>query len=79
MGRNVTKYPNDFNSKVIMYAREEYFEGQRLADFINKQHENPKYLPGKKFPENVVSDFFFILIVYQYVNRLWFVFESGQC
>lgn len=31
------------------------YEGKKLTEIINEQHENPKYLPGIKFPENVIA------------------------
>lgn len=38
-----------------MYVYEEIFEGKKLSEVINSEHENKKYLPGVKLPENVVS------------------------
>ena len=32
---------------------EEIVDGQRLTDLINARHENPKYLPGIRLPDNV--------------------------
>ena len=37
-----------------MYMYEENFEGEKLTEVVNKKHENVKYLPGIKLPENVV-------------------------
>lgn len=34
---------------------EETVDGEKLSEIINTRHENVKYLPGKKLPENVVS------------------------
>jgi glycerol-3-phosphate dehydrogenase len=31
--------------------------GRKLTEIINQDHENLKYLPGHKLPENVVSAF----------------------
>jgi hypothetical protein len=31
------------------------FEGKKLTEIINTEHENKKYLPGVKLPENVVA------------------------
>lgn len=48
-----------------MYVYEEIINNQKLTSIINELHENIKYLPGHKLPENVVSiseeiNFFFI-------------------
>lgn len=39
-----------------MYVFEEMIEGKKLTEIINTTHENVKYLPGHKLPENVVSN-----------------------
>jgi len=38
---------------VDMYVYEEMFQGRKLHDIINETHENKKYLPGIKIPDNV--------------------------
>lgn len=38
-----------------MWVYEEMIEGKKLTEIINEIHENVKYLPGHKLPENVVS------------------------
>ncbi len=38
-----------------MYVYEEMINGKKLTEIINESHENVKYLPGQKLPENVVS------------------------
>lgn len=38
-----------------MYVYEEMIDGKKLTEIINEQHENVKYLPGIKLPDNVVS------------------------
>lgn len=40
-----------------MYVYEELINGKKLTDIINETHENVKYLPGHKLPDNVVSIF----------------------
>lgn len=40
-----------------MYVYEEIINNEKLTDIINKLHENVKYLPGHKLPENVASIF----------------------
>ena len=51
---NVVKSDN-FVNEVPMYVYEEMVDGKKLTEIINTQHENVKYLPGFKLPENVVS------------------------
>lgn len=46
---------DSFDSCVKMWVYEEIIDGQKLTEIINTTHENVKYLPGKKLPENVVS------------------------
>lgn len=41
-----------------MYVYEEMINGKKLTEIINETHENVKYLPGHKLPENVVSNLF---------------------
>ena len=38
-----------------MYVYEEQVDGRNLSEIINTEHENVKYLKGKKLPENIVS------------------------
>lgn len=47
---------DEFASTVNMYVYEEMFENRKLSEIINEDHENKKYLPGIKLPDNVVSD-----------------------
>ena len=54
VGNNVLTTPR-FNNSVPMYVYEEMIEGKKLTEIINIQHENVKYLPGVKLPDNVVS------------------------
>ena len=54
IGANVKDHPDLFQEQVQMYVYEEMVEGKRLTEIINAQHENVKYLPGFKIPENVV-------------------------
>lgn len=52
-----------------MYVYEEYVDGQKLTEIINTKHENVKYLPKHKIPENVVCIFnlFFVQVFYTLV------------
>ena len=54
VGSNATKHA-EFQSQVKMWVFEEMINGKKLTEIINTQHENVKYLPGFKLPENVVS------------------------
>lgn len=38
-----------------MYVYEEMVNDRKLTEIINTDHENVKYLPGHKLPENVVA------------------------
>jgi len=39
-----------------MWCREETLDdGRKLTEVINKTHENVKYLPGQKIPDNVIA------------------------
>ena len=53
IGNNVMKLQK-FASTVKMWVFEETVNGRKLTDIINNDHENVKYLPGHKLPENVV-------------------------
>lgn len=53
IGNNVKKLQK-FASTVKMWVFEETVNGRKLTDIINNDHENVKYLPGHKLPENVV-------------------------
>ncbi|NXU64954.1 GPD1L protein, partial [Horornis vulcanius] len=54
IGNNVKKLQK-FASTVNMWVFEENINGRKLTDIINKDHENVKYLPGCKLPDNVVA------------------------
>lgn len=43
-----------FATTVKMWVYEEMVNGKKLSEIINTEHENVKYLPGYKLPENVV-------------------------
>ena len=58
VGVNAAKYPM-FEDCVNMFCYEELLNGRKLTDIINTEHENVKYLPGHKLPENIVSTFLF--------------------
>jgi len=43
-----------FVDRVSLYVHDEVVEGKKLSEIINLKHENTKYLPGCKLPNNVV-------------------------
>ncbi|KAF3840238.1 hypothetical protein F7725_018955 [Dissostichus mawsoni] len=53
IGSNATSLR--FANTVKMWVYEENINGRNLSDIINTEHENIKYLPGYKLPENVVA------------------------
>ena len=55
LGKNVTERSDKFDTCVKMWMYEEMIDGKKLTEIVNTQHENIKYLPGIKIPENVVS------------------------
>lgn len=57
VGQNVRQHPELFEDEVRMYVYEELVDGERyLTSIINTNHENVKYLPGVKLPDNIVAD-----------------------
>lgn len=46
-----------------MYVYEETIDGKKLTEIINTTHENVKYLPGHKLPENVVSRYKIVISI----------------
>ncbi|XP_014245716.1 glycerol-3-phosphate dehydrogenase [NAD(+)], cytoplasmic [Cimex lectularius] len=81
VGTNAMKALNTFNQTVNMYVYEEIVDGQKLSDIINNEHENVKYLPGRKLPANVVAvpslenaamdaDILIFVIPHQYVKTI---------
>ncbi|XDV49539.1 hypothetical protein PO909_018771 [Leuciscus waleckii] len=54
VGRNA-RNNSKFHSTVNMWVFEETVNGRKLTEIINTDHENIKYLPGHKLPENVVA------------------------
>ena len=52
---NCQRHPQ-FHERVDMWVFEEEYEGGKLTDKMNEMHENPKYLPGVKYGDNVVAN-----------------------
>ncbi|XP_056628830.1 glycerol-3-phosphate dehydrogenase 1a [Triplophysa dalaica] len=70
-----------FDSTVNMWVFEEMVNGRKLTEIINTDHENAKYLPGHKLPENVVAvadlveaakaaDILLFVIPHQFIGRV---------
>lgn len=53
VGENVLKYDDIFEPEVRQWVFEEDFNGEKLTEVINRERENPKYLPGIKFTPNI--------------------------
>lgn len=80
IGSNV-KNLQKFSSTVKMWVFEETVNGRKLTDIINNDHENVKYLPGHKLPENVVAvpnlseavqdaDLLVFVIPHQFIHKI---------
>jgi len=54
-GMNAKRHSDQFEERVAMWVFEEDFEGQKLTEVINSTHENKKYLPDVRLPDNVVA------------------------
>lgn len=54
---------DQFEDRVTMYVYEEIIDGHKLTEIINETHENVKYLPGHKIPENVVSSIYPVIVI----------------
>uniref|UniRef100_A0A0R3RIE3 Glycerol-3-phosphate dehydrogenase [NAD(+)] n=1 Tax=Elaeophora elaphi TaxID=1147741 RepID=A0A0R3RIE3_9BILA len=81
IGRNAGRHSNDFDPEVRMWVHEEMINGRKLTEIINTQHENVKYLPGKKLSPNVTaiadlvtacvdSDILIFVIPHQFVENI---------
>jgi len=79
-GINTAAHPETFTRDVAMWTFEEMVDGKKLTEIINTTHENVKYLPGVKLPENVVAvpdlvdaardaDLFIFVIPHQFIAR----------
>ncbi|ESO90174.1 hypothetical protein LOTGIDRAFT_192340 [Lottia gigantea] len=55
VGNNVQQRNDVFSTIINMYMYEEMVDGKKLTEIVNMQHENIKYLPGVKLPENVIA------------------------
>lgn len=55
VGTNTARHSDLFEKQVRMWVFEEEVNGQKLSEVINTTHENVKYLPGIKLPDNVMA------------------------
>jgi len=53
--QNAAKHGDLFQKEVNMWVFEEEVGGRKLSEIINTDHENTKYLPGVKLPENLIA------------------------
>lgn len=56
VAENCGEKPHIFQKQVDMWVFEEQIDGRNLTEIINSEHENVKYLPGIKLPENLVAN-----------------------
>ncbi|CCK72535.1 glycerol-3-phosphate dehydrogenase (NAD(+)) GPD1 KNAG_0K01706 [Huiozyma naganishii CBS 8797] len=56
VSENTVDHPRLFNAEVKMWVFQEQIDGKNLTDIINTEHENVKYLPDIKLPENLVAN-----------------------
>ncbi|TSQ69477.1 Glycerol-3-phosphate dehydrogenase 1-like protein [Bagarius yarrelli] len=80
IGNNAQKL-QCFATSVRMWVYEENINGRKLTDIINTDHENVKYLPGYKLPENVIAvpelrdaadgaDLLVFVVPHQFIRKL---------
>ncbi|KAK6465432.1 hypothetical protein DFJ63DRAFT_282659 [Scheffersomyces coipomensis] len=55
VAENAQARPHLFRHHVKMWVFEEKVDGKNLTDIINTNHENVRYLPGVKLPNNLVA------------------------
>ncbi|KAL4159163.1 hypothetical protein PRNP1_004933 [Phytophthora ramorum] len=55
IGENTQKLPKTFERDINMWVFEEQVDGRKLTEIFNSHHENVKYLPGYKLPENIIA------------------------
>lgn len=70
LGKNVVERKEKFQTDIKMYMYEELVDGRKLTEIVNTEHENVKYLPGIKLPENVVSTYTYVMF-YELYNHIY--------
>ncbi|CAF1250107.1 unnamed protein product, partial [Didymodactylos carnosus] len=79
VGNNIKNF-GACENEIKMYVYEEMIDGKKLTDIINQEHENKRYLPGHKLPDNVVAcpdvaesakdaDILLIVLPHQFIER----------
>mmetsp|Transcript_3719 Transcript_3719/g.14125 ORF Transcript_3719/g.14125 Transcript_3719/m.14125 type:complete len:416 (+) Transcript_3719:5353-6600(+) len=56
IAKNTADHSDIFEKQVDMWVFEEKINGRNLTEIINEDHENVKYLPGIKLPDNVRAE-----------------------
>lgn len=56
LAENAAEKPHIFQKTVDMWVFEEKVNGRNLTEIINVDHENVRYLPGVKLPENLKAN-----------------------
>ncbi|CUM64682.1 uncharacterized protein PRCAT00002291001 [Priceomyces carsonii] len=56
VAENTAEKSDVFQKEVQMWVYEENIDGEKLTEIINSKHENVKYLPGIKLPENLIAN-----------------------
>ncbi|CAF3408509.1 unnamed protein product, partial [Rotaria sp. Silwood2] len=57
IAEKVRELKDKCDQKLIMQCKEETLEnGKKITEVINKHHENAKYLPHERIPDNVVAE-----------------------
>ena len=80
VGSNTGQHGDIFVKDTPMWVFEEDVNGRKLTEIINTDHENVKYLPGRKLPANVIAvpdvveaakdaDILIIVVPHQFVAR----------
>jgi len=80
VGYNAERFPERFERDVYMWVFEEDVEGRKLTEIINTDHENVKYLPGRKLPSNIIAtpdiseaglnaDILIFVLPHQFISR----------
>uniref|UniRef100_A0A3S8V2W7 Glycerol-3-phosphate dehydrogenase [NAD(+)] n=1 Tax=Nephromyces sp. MMRI TaxID=2496275 RepID=A0A3S8V2W7_9APIC len=76
-----------FENVVRIWVHEEIVEGRKLSEWINVEHENSKYLPGYRLPDNLVAvpdlediatstDLFIFVVPHQFVEKVCEILSS---
>jgi len=80
VGQNTAAHPDLFVKETPMWVFEEEIKGRKLTEIINTDHENVKYLPGRKLPANILAvpdileaakdaDILIVVIPHQFIAR----------